>query len=720
MRRNQILLSGDDDIATKIGTILSINAETRRADVELEDETVLTGIEFFYHCMPDDVENAYQAFTVNDKVIIAERKYIIGFEDLKPRPCAERRFFAKVNRGTSAEPVYKYYWLLIKAETVDVVGVFNTELVSEMSATSEENNHVATKSFMLGSERWCAGPHMLVKDRIRRFNPLGYPKKSIEFYSQAVYPDPMYCYGDGGSPEGHPCPPNRFYCDVDNRMMVWYSCYIVIDPMPPYQLIHYCFGVILTASENMIEECYTSPEGTKYYTLVDSETGEELVKSFYCHSQEITGDFEALWSCRGTLEHPILAGPEVPTDMMTEVNSIENGKMEVVLPWGFRPIKVIIDLTEGGGHTYEEMASCNHWYWTKEGFEQKLFVEFDQEDNSGAPDAYIEDSGGGPGSDCVGKNEAGCLAGCGTSVHGNVNNIAWFKDQRIDYSSTEIESWIKTHIFDETQNSRSAELLGRDIYERREYEYEYCYWNSFAQECLGPYESYGVQQRDIEEATRQKIVDSIEAEWSSPNVAFFGSIIRRRYAENVIRQWPGVPGYNWSGSYAAAFEPCFNRDVFGDCSASVIAGGVCFYNYPFPNPDWADDVSVVNQFLKITPGYEWRATQNAYEYSKTPVVEFKADEGIVFDEKDAVGKLFVNRTFYLDDRAAKDSHGMIVAGEGVLPGAWNENIQDFNPDIPDYWKIYWVPFGGGKYDITGKVLAALDCEIWQLCGIGLI
>lgn len=87
MRRNQALLSSDDDIATEIATILSIDEETKRASVQLEDETILPSIEFFYHCMPDNTESGYVAFNVEDKVIIAERKYVIGFEDLKPRPC---------------------------------------------------------------------------------------------------------------------------------------------------------------------------------------------------------------------------------------------------------------------------------------------------------------------------------------------------------------------------------------------------------------------------------------------------------------------------------------------------------------------------------------------------------------------------------------------------------------------------------------------------------
>lgn len=87
MRKNQPLINSDDDIITKIGTILSINKTTKLAVVELEDETILTSVGFFYHCMPDDVEGGYQAFAIDDKVLVAEKKYIIGFADLKPRSC---------------------------------------------------------------------------------------------------------------------------------------------------------------------------------------------------------------------------------------------------------------------------------------------------------------------------------------------------------------------------------------------------------------------------------------------------------------------------------------------------------------------------------------------------------------------------------------------------------------------------------------------------------
>jgi hypothetical protein len=56
-------------------------------------DNFFSGVNFFYHCMPDDTENGITAFHVGDRVMVAtvdgnaNTRYIIGFEDLIPRAC---------------------------------------------------------------------------------------------------------------------------------------------------------------------------------------------------------------------------------------------------------------------------------------------------------------------------------------------------------------------------------------------------------------------------------------------------------------------------------------------------------------------------------------------------------------------------------------------------------------------------------------------------------
>jgi hypothetical protein len=56
-------------------------------------DNFFSGVNFFYHCMPDDTENGITAFHVGDRVMVAtvdgnaNTRYIIGFEDLLPRTC---------------------------------------------------------------------------------------------------------------------------------------------------------------------------------------------------------------------------------------------------------------------------------------------------------------------------------------------------------------------------------------------------------------------------------------------------------------------------------------------------------------------------------------------------------------------------------------------------------------------------------------------------------
>ena len=631
------------------------------------------------------------------------------------------RFFAKVRRGGLYGKI-TYYWLTftrlkgelivsarkVKNSDININGISIKETLWAFSNLPLHMNHAATKSFMLNKaeegkepnyQRWVATQHALAIDTTLVFYPLYYavPPRSFNF----IYPYPTELGGDRLGGFTHPAPPNRFYCDVNKGLMAWYSTKTVDNPenieWPPINLV---FGILLWIDKGLI-------------------TG---VKTFECKSNEAgcTG-FEALRSLREsdlgnpTTENPLPLWPEVPIDMMSEVNSISLTELEVVIPWNYRPIMIKIDLTKAElrsqekDHTYKAINSCNHWYWTKKGFEQKLFASFNQIDKSDAPDDYVEDSGSGGGVDC----SCGDIDACNSAI----GNKSWDKNQRINYSSTDINSSIEIHIFNLTQKASSIIMLGRAINGHRGYEWVSCEWEGYPEpgHCQGTSTSnYDEQERYIEETTRQKKVDSLEAEWSSPNIAFIGSEIRRRRAKNIALQRPTLSGFCWSGGSSEDFTPCFNRDEKHGHPASDFSGGVCFYPYSFPNVEWADDVGIGESFYQISDGYEWDISQNADEYSKTPIVEFNV-EG---EESFSLSKY--NRTYYLDDRSSENSEGLLVAARGAVIADLTKFWQYPIFDVAQWDITYKFPDEDTFINVTAKVLNALGCDKTELIELGLI
>lgn len=670
------------------------------------------------------------------------------------------RFFARVRRGglyrengdvKSYDEVvdYEYYWihikrrngkLKIKTTLVKLADKNRNGFSIELTLWAFSNlplnmTHAATKAFMLDKsppggepvyERWVATQHALAIDTTIVFYPLYFAYWGTEF----IYPYPPVMGGDGIGGFTHPVPPNRFYCDTEKGLMAWYSVKTIPNPyfpdMPPLSFV---FGMLLRIDKGMIA----------------------ALKVFNCDSSELDSEgFEGLFFYRGTDVDPLPVYSEVPVYMMSDINSISSETLEVFVPWGERPVKIIMDLTgpsygvDESEHTYEAVDSCDHWHWTENGFEQKLLGAFAQEDKNGA-DEYDEKTGSGPGSTCSGTTEETCCPGCGGVDHGNVNNLLWKQTQEITRHGTDKQSWLKVHIFDEIESMTSAQLTERYMTERREATVQYCWFDSFHNNCVGPLEDSRVDTRTGKEEMLQKVVDSVDADWSSPNVAFVGSSINRVHAKNEAYQYPGSSFTHWGKcGNPSCFEPChWSGPPFFDCGSEVCGGAECFYGYPFPNSDWADDpASVTDHFQPIVNGYCWTRTQYADIYSNPLVLEYRVDGEGYFSAVD------FNRTYYLDDRSTDNSEGLLAAArsarstvdraaeledipeESRTPEQKKELMDLSELNLANFWgyPIFEVAdwsvvhkISNGEFtEITEQLLDALSCDKTELIELGLI
>jgi hypothetical protein len=753
---SKIILSGDKDCARNFMGAAQSQLRILKNEMKFQD-----------------LEQGARQTRLNEKVIVnntinhgIETVEIYCEPEEKPEEEKEEegqivgRFFARVRRGglyresgdvKSYDEVvdYEYYWIHIKREkgkfkigtTLVESGDKNRYGISLKLTLWALTNlplhmaHAATKSFMLDKttgegksvfERWVATQHALTIDRAIVFYPLYFAFHGLDF----IYPYPPAMGGDGKGGFTHPVPPSRFYCDTGKCMMAWYSVKTIPDPYFPDTLppISYVFGLLLR-----IENGFLSAK-----------------KTFNCYSSEVdTEGFDPLWFYKGTIDIPLPYFPEIPAEMVSDVNCIGNEELEVTIPWNHRPIKYRVDLTGPlyatveDDHTYEAIESCDHWYWTKEGFEQRLSGEFGQLDKGGA----IENdtiSGTGPGSVCAGGSEAACCPGCGGTNTGNVNNKLWSTSQTINRSSTDKESWANIYIFEEIESMRSARIINRQIGEIRAFTAEYCFWDAGPEECKGPYAYDFSEKRKLGEEAKQKIVDGAEAEWSNSNVAFVGSEIARQFADNESWQMPENAG-GWANDCANApdcFDLCPNLTHLGDCADVEISGGAkCFYGYPFPGIEWAD-APVNDHFQQYTDGCCWTKSQDIDDFSQPLTLQYRVDGEGYFPSQ-----LF-NRTYYLDDRSTDDSEGLLAAARGArditdrikeleaipeedrTPAQQKElkDLQDL--DAANFWKypIFEVSRWSVIYkaddeafeEITDQLLEALGCDKTELIELGLI
>lgn len=690
MRKNQALINISDDIDTKFGTIISINRGTKRAVVQLENGPTLENLEFFYHCSPDNIDEGSSAFTEEDKVLIANDKYIIGFKDLKPRECISPRFFVKINKGSG----FEYYWLILlnddgnyEPSIKESIGGRTMEIMAE---PPYNNEHIATKAFVLkdedeNEERWVAAPHLLTKNRVQQFLPLYHPATEILSPPQPtpMYPLPASCflYGPGSPGLNHPCPPNRFYCNVDDNIMAWYSVYSVDNPVPPAGQEELIFGIIYKIED----------EGIQVTTF-----------SYSSRDLEDLG-FQGYWFYQGVVGDIVSLIPEVPINMVADIELLTKDQRRIVIPWRSQPIRITHNF-DGSGTTYEEANSADHWFWDTcpEGFKQELFAEMTQEFKSGEEE-YQEENFSGGATSCSEHhgNKVACLAD-----HGHAKEYIAKRWQKIEHVIDKTSEY-NIHLFDEIANTKSYQEH-IDIWEYRYESYSYCTWSHGAQECVGPIIDAEASKRFIEDRLKQKEVDSVYAVWESPNVMHVVQKIERVFTSAMALQGPKWPERCWGGEDQSDFLnmaawPCLSRKQW---FIDLMTIAKFFYGYPMPGDEWSE---IQNDWTFPTfDGWMWKRTTEVDDFVVTPINEYRIDNKIVLDASKW------DRTYYLDDRSTDESHGIIVAAKDYIKAT------ESTPEIVHGWKIYWAKEETNYIDITADVLTVLGIEKEQLYEIGLI
>ena len=693
MRKNQTVLNSEKDLNIRTGIILSIYKNINRATVQLDSGPTLNKIQFYYHCSPDDVENGSSAFYIDDEVLIANSDgvdYIIGFKDLKPRSCLGARFFVKINKGDG----FEYYWLNLLDEegnydltTIEATG---TNLLELMLDTPYNNEHIATKAFILKNkddinERWVAAPHLLTKDRAQQFLPLYYPATEILCppFPSPKYPLPASCFlfGSGSPGLDHPCPPDRFYCNTDENIMAWYSVYTVDNPVPPAGKEALIFGIIYDIHDEEIKVTYFS------YSSRDLE---------YLGLQ-------GYWFYKGTTEDVLCLESEVPVNMLADIEVLNKEQRKIVIPWSSRPILITHNF-DGSGTTYEERNSANHWLWddSPEGFKQELFAEMTQElkeDDS----EYQEDSCSNPQTTCSEyENEAACEAD-----HGHAKEYLANRYQSIEFTIDKSSEY-NLYLFNVTTKTKSYQKH-IDIYEYRYESWTHCVWDYGPQNCRGPLLNGAASKRFIVNNLKQKEVDSRTASWESPNVIQIFSKIDRIYTSALGHQGPAWPERGWGGENQSDFlDFCVWQGISEDqqWAVDLFTCAKCFYGYPMPGDEWS---GIDNDWTyPTTDGWMWKRTTEKDDYTATPVNELQIDGVIVLDSSKW------DRTYYLDDRSTEDAHGIIVAAKDYKPET------EHSPEEIYDWEIHWTKAGVNYIDITADVLAVLGIEKEQLYEIGLI
>ena len=749
-----------------------------------------------------------------------------GVEEIEEELLGIGRFFAKVRRGGLYGEI-KFYWITFIKDSegntkisVSSAGS-SSKILGRMSSipyTTLRATHSFTKSFMIENdsgkeERWTAAPHLLVKTEedaegkknlIEVFNPLGYPYAQSDLIGGdfRYYPFPPLFNPFGYDFPTHPAPPNRFYCNIEKRKMVWYSCYSILDNTNPSApvLVHYCFGIILTLTDNMVVRNYYSPgSDTKYQEITDSVTGKELVKTFNCYSAEVDDEgFESLWYYEkpdphcDPLDPPIDpmcgADADVPYQMLLDVNSLDENTLEVFVPWNERPTKFTVDLTGPSvgtteeDHTYEEVTETQHWYWSEEGFEQKKFVNLEYNAIDGGVVKYSEIPTSMDSPECTCTDtvycrmdqacpdktaaEVPCTDGCSGGM-GKAKETFVGKWERVYYRAPGTGKVHKETIYEIFLPSNTAKLTSRDweivTVQGKYVEVEACYanWDNVGSIKIGPYWYYiweltctkemiandaGI--RYIGETLLQKITDSVDADWCSPNVVFVGAEKNRLFVNafeetgRYERSYSTVTGTNvWhmeTSQYAQLPDESAFADDYWDESDPLETCGSGHSTSSFMEyigvDLWGTPVETTN-FLSVSAlsdyggdsfsfGYidpQWNRTRTCDKNTldKPLVLQYQVDgEG-------SFSSTAFNRTYYLDDRSSDDSEGLLVAARGANVADYEldeETLTQGNPifEVARWSIVYKFPGEESFNIVTDELLEALCCDASELIELGLI
>ena len=686
-----------DSYFIRRGIIFSRDCDNNRLNVWIEG-TLFENLEIFYHCENETEstpDKAFDLFKVGRKVLVLHKfiycevddkktkkierieRTVIGLKYNSPegignlQPCVVKRFFVKVKKEVDGVPIYSYYWICFDDEnnitTIEIndnedktetevsngIGFFNElESALYLGVPSNPLTHSATKSFMMTNdndfrERWAATPCSLFKEQQKVINVV-----------PARWTSPPPC-----DLEDIPCPPNRFYCNIEKRILVWYGAYEKFIGATVIRFdtdAEYTWNCV-AASGSLIE----GGELGDYKTLADTE-----------------------W--------------DIPLNMISGVNYVNDSEISFYLPFGAnrRPGQVTIDWVDyawGSSVNTGITDYTSHWYWSENGFEKKDCASLNQ--------IILDD-------DIIDKDETFYNTDCPCdSIHTKIECEACSeviqdtgRYKRTVDTYTGYSSLYTIALLDE---SVSANTLYRNmqIWEGKIYNAHHCIWNESVQQCYRHSTiGYNAAQRNIGESIKQKHTNGLSACWNSNNVAYFSKEKNRDRCIGTASQlgktcltFDSDLCIPWGGPNQADFCNCCWRCDSPDhlCAEDCPGGlGKCF-ELEMPGGDWS---SVTNDYVETIPGprYHWHKDTTSDGYAEPIVRKFKIDGEIEFDAT----KIY--KTYYLDDRATCHEQGLVIAGKGVEDG-----------------KIFWEICHNG-INITEKLFKALGCEQTELDEMGLI
>lgn len=562
------------------------------------------------------------------------------------------------------EAGFGFHWTLDRALTPFVkLSEIDTPCFAVKSFMLEDD-HTKDKDQNYVKERWIATNHYLMKDRNLKMNVR--PK----------WTPPAPCdIGD------MPCPPNRFYCDIDKKILVWYGSFEIF------------VGALVVRFDDLNEE-------EKIYTFTWN--------SVAASGTAISGD-------RG---YETLADTEwdIPLNMISGVNWVNDTEISFYLPYGTnrRPGQVTIDWIDyewGASVSTGVIDYAGHWYWTENGFEKKDLALLDQTilDDS-MEDEYEFYSW--PGSrDCHSYDYDECMA------NSEIKQYQGMYKRTVNLCNGYLSNYC-IKIFDE---SFIADTINRNLNfeEQKFYNAGHCtWWGAGCHTCN--VSIYSCVIREIPEQIHQKVVNGLSAFWNSNNIAYFYEEKNREkcwaYASQKGTQrrvcgdtlyWVYFGGSSQEDFKDDSWEPYSSE---GCIPFSACPGGLGYsFELTMPGDDWFITEEDYVEYLGPSPQhgdhYRWIKKSDADTYEEPIVRKYKIDKEIEFDAT----KIY--KTYYLDDRATEDTQGMIVAGKGI-------------EEESKYWEVYheWINEDNVtvRDNITKELFEKLNCEHGQLVEIGLI
>jgi len=372
------------------------------------------------------------------------------------------------------------------------------ELLEKMRNVPHFSSSVFTKAFTTyapddeekkDGRRFAAAAHLMTSDYVNVFEPINLPNciGNIHKFPIPYYPRPSYCFPYDLRLIGlflH-CPPNRFYCNTEERMMVWYTAKSYNPEI--YGQDSIC-GIILNLNTATIQTFIFYPGNGNGHGLTPYWTVQEM--------------------------------HEVPYSMMTEVEELTEKELTITMQWERRPMRIRVsldpDTPEDDTIKYEEITKVEHRIWTgtKTGFDKVPFVEFKQEFKDPPPDHDI----------IVTQEEYDCSQHSGDvpSCDGHIRELKGREYSVAPPTDLEKQSSYNITFYGKeytTKANKDYKHLGENISTR----IQRCA-HTMGGRCFSQYIELSAA-RNVYQDTEEKVAHGVYASWINPNTAF---VLRER------------------------------------------------------------------------------------------------------------------------------------------------------------------------------------------------